>query len=80
MVVKYLPKSYRRLKFSKLRFSKFIRFVSLSVCGELQFTQILLNFKSFCFNLKIKEKNRKSESKNMCDFSIDLILKGTITI
>ena len=32
--------------FSKLRFSGFKKFVTRSVFGELQFTQILLNFKT----------------------------------
>ena len=39
--------------FSKLRFSRFKKFVTRSVFGELQLTQISLNFKTSCFNLKI---------------------------
>ena len=37
---------------SKLRFSEFKKFVRTSVFGELQLTQISLNFKIFCWNLK----------------------------
>ena len=40
--------------FSKLRFSGFKKFVTRSVFGELQLTQILLNFKTSCCNLKIR--------------------------
>ena len=40
--------------FSKLRFSGFNKVVSRSVFGELQFTQILLNFTSSSCNLKVK--------------------------
>ena len=45
--VKYLSKSYywEKLTFSRLRFSKFKKFVSRSNFGELQLTQISLNFK-----------------------------------
>ena len=39
--------------FSKLRFSKSKKFVSRSVFGEFQLTQIL-NFKTSCYNLKIR--------------------------
>ena len=42
------------LMFSKLRFSKFKKFVFRSVFGELQLTQISLNFKTLCSNLKIR--------------------------
>ena len=42
------------LTFSKLRFSKLQKFVIRSVFGELQLTQILLNFKNSCCNLKIR--------------------------
>ena len=41
-------------KISKLRFPKLKKFVSRSVFGELQFTQISLNFKTSCCNLKIR--------------------------
>ena len=40
--------------FSKLRFSGFKKFVTRLVFGELQLTQILLNFKNSCCNLKIR--------------------------
>ena len=40
--------------FSKLRFSGFKKFVTRSVFGELQLTQISLNFKIFCCNLKFR--------------------------
>ena len=56
MNVKYLLKSYywEKLTFSKLWFSKFKKFVATSVFGELQLTQMLLNFKTSCCNLKIR--------------------------
>ena len=37
----------------KLRFSKFKKFASTSAFGELQLTQISLNFQTSCCNLKI---------------------------
>ena len=40
--------------FSKLRFSEFKKFVTRSIYEELQLTQILLNFKTFCYNLKTR--------------------------
>ena len=40
--------------FSKLRFSGFKNFVSMSIFGELQLTQISLNFKSSRCNLRIR--------------------------
>ena len=46
-------------KFSKLRFSGFKRFVTRSVFGELQLKQISLNFKTSCFNLKIRSLGAK---------------------
>ena len=45
--------------FLKLGFSKFKKFVSRSVFGELQFKQILLNFKNSCCNLKIRGPEEK---------------------
>ena len=36
----------------KLRFSKFIEFLSWSVFGDHQLTQISLNFNASCCNLK----------------------------
>ena len=41
---------------SKLRFFKFKKLVTRSVFGELQLTQMPLNFKTSCCNLKIKFK------------------------
>ena len=38
---------------SKLRFSKFKKFVSRSLFGEPQLTQTTLNFRTSCWNLKI---------------------------
>ena len=51
--VKYLVKSYywEKVTYSKLRCSKFKKFVSRLVLGELQLTQISLNFKISCFFL-----------------------------
>ena len=56
--------------FSKLPFFRFKTFVTRSVFGELQLTQITLNFKTSCSNLKIRG------AKTVCGFSITLILKG----
>ena len=39
--------------FSKLRFSGFKKFVTSSVFGELKLTQITMNFKTSCCNLKL---------------------------
>ena len=39
--------------FSNLRLAKFKKSVSRSVFGELQLTQISLNFKTSCYNVKI---------------------------
>ena len=39
--------------FSKLRFSEFKNFIARTVFGELQLTQISLNFKTSCCNLEI---------------------------
>ena len=54
--VKHLLKSYywEKLTFSKFRFSKFKKFVFRPVFEELQLTQISLNFKTSCYNLKIR--------------------------
>ena len=40
-------------KWCILQFSKFKKFVFWSLFGELQLMQILLNFQTFCSNLKI---------------------------
>ena len=45
--------------FSKLRFSEFKKFVTRSVFRELQLTQISLNFKTNCCNLKIRDLGTK---------------------
>ena len=51
----YLQEKLRKkLTFSTLRFSKFNKFVTRSVFGELQLTQISLNLETSCFNLKIR--------------------------
>ena len=54
--VKYLLKSYywEEVTRSKLRFSKFKKFISRPVFVELQVTQISLNFQTFFSNLKIR--------------------------
>ena len=54
-------------------FAKFKEFVSWSVFGELQLSQISLNFKTL-----LQLKNQRSESKTVCGFFIILILKGII--
>ena len=45
--------------FSKLQFSGFKNFVIGSVFGELQLTQMSLNFKTSCCNLKITSLRTK---------------------
>ena len=45
--------------FSKLLFSAFKKFVTWSVFGELQLTQISLDFKASCSNLKIRSLGAK---------------------
>ena len=45
--------------FSKLRFSGFKKFVIGLVFEDLQFTQISLNFKTSCCNLKIRVPGAK---------------------
>ena len=45
--------------FSKLLFSGFKKFVTRSVFGELQLTQISLDFKTSCCNLKIRSLGAK---------------------
>ena len=45
--------------FSKLRFSGFKNVVTRSVFGELQLTQMSLNFKTSCCNLKIRALGAK---------------------
>ena len=48
-----------KLTFSNLKISKFKKFVTSSVLGELQLTQILLNFKTSCCNFKIRDLGAK---------------------
>ena len=55
------------MTYSKLWFYKFKMLVSSSVSGELQLTQILLNFQTSC-------------CKTLCGFSIIFILKGIMTL
>ena len=62
--------------FSKLRFSEFEQFVTGSVFEELQLTQISLNFKTSCCNLKSRGLAR---SRTVSGFSIILILRGIMT-
>ena len=45
--------------FSKLPFSGFKKFVTRSVFVELHFTQLWLNFKTSCYNLKIRDLGAK---------------------
>ena len=45
---------WEKLTFSKLPFSKFKQLVTRSVFRELHFTQISLNVKTSCCNLKIR--------------------------
>ena len=56
-------------------FSKLKKIVTRSVYGELQLTQIPLNFKNSCLQLK----KQRSGSNTMCEFSVILILKGIMT-
>ena len=45
--------------YPKLQFSKFSRFVSRSIFGELQLTQIQPNFQTSSCNLKIRDLGAK---------------------
>ena len=58
---KYLLKCYywKKLTFSKLLFCKFKKLVTRSVFGELQLTQLSLNFQTFSCNLKIRSLRAK---------------------
>ena len=57
------------------QFFKFKKFVSRSIFGDLQLTQIPLNFQSCYWNLKIRGLGKK-----LClAFSIIFILKGIMT-
>ena len=48
-----------KLTFSKLCFSTFKKFVPGSVFGELQLTQMSLNFRTSCCNLKTRDLGAK---------------------
>ena len=66
---------WENLTFSELWFFKFKKFVSRSVFGEFQLTQAdIIEF----WNL-LQHKNQTPGSKNVCGFSIILILKGIMT-
>ena len=47
------------MTYSKLRFSKFKKFVSRSVFGQLQLMQISLNFQTSCCNIKARRLGAK---------------------
>ena len=66
----YLPKNYycKKQTFSKLRFSKIKKFVTRSEFWGAP-TQISLNFKTSCCNLKFRGLGEK-----LCGFSINLVL------
>ena len=69
--IKYLLKSYywEKVTYLKFRFSRFKKFVFTSVFGELQFSQISLNFQTSPCNLKIWEQNcvwLRYYFKNLC--------------
>ena len=67
-----IEKNYR---FQNFDFVDSKKLITMPVFGELQLTQISLNIKTSCCNLK----NQRSESKTMCGFSIILILKEIMT-
>ena len=74
MNVKYLLKKllFREILNFNFLNSKFKKFVFRSIFEELQLTQISLNFKTSCCNVKISDVRA-----NLCvAFSIILILKG----
>ena len=55
----YLKATIKKMTFSKHQFSKFKKIVSRSAFCEFQLTKILLNFKTFCCNLKIRDPGAK---------------------
>ena len=65
----------KKVKVSKLQLSKFKKFVPRWDFGDLQLTQMSLNFKTSCCDLKIWAL----DAKVFVAFSIILILKGIIT-
>ena len=73
--VKHLRKSYywKKMIFSKLRFSKLKKFVFRSVFGEFQHADI-----NEFWNFLLQVKYQRSGSKSLGGFSFLLILKGII--
>ena len=73
--VKHLLKSYywKKMIFSKLRFSKLEKFVFRSVFGEFQHADI-----NEFWNFLLQVKYQRSGSKSLGGFSFLLILKGII--
>ena len=62
LLSKGMPNIYLKVTietFTKLRFSGFKKFVTKSVFGQLQLTQVSLNFKASCCNLKIRDLGTK---------------------
>ena len=57
--LKVTIKKNEKLRFSKLLFFKFKKFVARSVFGELQLMQMSLNFETSHCNLKIKSLGAK---------------------
>ena len=51
--------NWEKLTFSKLQISKLKKFVPRSVFGELLLKQIPMNFKTSCYNLKIRGMGAK---------------------
>ena len=72
---KYLLKCYywKKLTFSKLLFCKFKKLVTRSNWGAPTHA-VITEFSNFFLQLK----NQKSESKNLCGFSIILIFNGIL--
>ena len=70
-----LKVTLRKIDVPKLQFYKFLKFVPWSVFEELRLTQVSLNFKTLCYDLK----TRVFGSKTVCGFSIIFILKGILT-
>ena len=73
---KFTYKYWEKVKYSKPQLSKFKKFVSRSVSGELQLTQISLNFQTSCYNLKI----RGLGANLWVDFLVFFFLEGIMTL
>ena len=71
----YLKVTIEKVTYSKLRFSKFKKFVSRSIFEGFQLTQVSLSFRTSCCSLKIK----RLVAKHGYFFSIILILKEIMT-